>query len=84
LNSQDPCDRYAPTGIRRDGTSWLVDVRGSGGCEAHQTTDVTLRVAFQSGHVVFANFIYSRTADDDLQHVLAHLAIERAKKRAPR
>jgi hypothetical protein len=83
LNSQDPCNRYAPTGVRRDGTSRLVDVRGSGGCEAHQTTDVTVRVAFQSDHVVFSNFIYSRKAGDDLRHILVQLAADRSKKRTP-
>jgi hypothetical protein len=81
LNSQDPCDRYAPAGVRRDGASWLVDVRGEGGCEAHEPADVTVRVTFGKEGVVLSNFIYSRKPNDDLRHLLAQLAGERARKR---
>jgi YD repeat-containing protein len=80
LNAQDPCDRYAPTAVRRDGKTFLVDVHGSGGCASHRETDVTVRVAFRGATPVFVNFIYPQPHNDDLLHLLAQLAADRAKK----
>jgi hypothetical protein len=80
LNSQDPCDRYAPTAVRRDGSTFLVDVVGSGGCEAHREPDVTVRVAFRGTTPVFVNFLYPKPANSDLLAELAQLAADRAKK----
>lgn len=80
LNSQDPCDRYAPTAVRRDGKTFLVDVRGSGGCAPHREIDVTVRVAFDGTRPVFVNFIYPQPHNDDLLGLLARLAADRAKR----
>ena len=80
LNSQDPCERYAPTAVRRDGNTFLVDVVGSGGCEAHRDPDVTVRVAFRGSTPVFDNFLYPKPASSDLLAELAQLAADRAKK----
>ena len=80
LNSQDPCNRYAPTAVRRDGATFLVDVVGSGGCPSHREPDVTVRIAFRGTTPVFVNFLYLKPANDDLLHLLAQLASERAKK----
>jgi hypothetical protein len=80
LNSQDPCHRYAPTAVRRDGKTFLVDVRGSGGCASHREPDVTVRVAFSGTTPVFVNFIYPQPHNDDLLGLLARIAADRAKK----
>ena len=80
LNAQDPCDRYAPIAVRRDGKTFLVDVRGSGGCASHREPDVTVRVAFSGATPVFVNFIYPQPHNDDLLSVLKQLAADRAKK----
>lgn len=79
LNSQDPCNRYAPTAVRRDGATFLVDVVGSGGCASHREPDVTVRVAFRGTTPVFVNFLYPKPANDDLLGVLKQLASDRAK-----
>ena len=82
VNSQDPCDRYAPTAVRRAGANFLVDVRGSGGCSSHAGPDVTVRVAFQGTTPVFVDFLYPKPANDDLLHLLAQLAAGRKRKPA--
>ncbi len=81
LNSQDPCTTYAPSGVRRAGDAFLVDVRGTGGCEQHAGPDVTVRVTFQGDTPVFVNFLYPKPAEDDLLHLLSQLGGDRAKKR---
>lgn len=80
LNAQDPCDRYAPSAVRRSGTAFLVDVVGSGGCGRHRGPDVTVRVVFRGLTPVFVNFLYPKPVSDDLLHLLAQLAAGRAKK----
>ena len=80
LNAQDPCHRYAPTGVRPAGKTFLVDVLGSGGCGSHRGPDVTVRIAITGGTPVFVNFLYPKPADDDLVHLLAHLAADRTKQ----
>lgn len=79
LNAQDPCNRYRPTAVRRAGSDFLVDVKGEGGCAAHRTPDVTVRVAIQSGVPVFVNFEYPAPVKDDLMRLLGRLAAERTK-----
>lgn len=78
LNSQDPCNRYAPTAVRRDGATFLVDVVGSGGCPSHREPDVTVRVGFRGTTPIFINFLY-KPINDDLLGVLRQLASDRAK-----
>lgn len=81
LNSQDPCDHYAPSAVRRDGSTFLVDVHGSGGCPRRSGPDVIVRVAFEGTTPVFVNFLYP-PSNDDLLHLLTQLAADRAKKPA--
>ena len=77
LNSQDPCARYAITGVRRASADFLVDVHGTGGCGRRGGPDVTVRVSFDAKGPVFVNFVYSRRRHDDLLSLLAQLARER-------
>lgn len=81
LNSQDPCERYAPSGVRRDGKDFLVDVKGSGNCGTHTTVDVTVRVRFQGTTPVFVNFLYPGPTGDSLDKLLRTLAADRAKNK---
>jgi hypothetical protein len=79
LNSQDPCDRYAPIGVRYQSGNYFVAVRGSGGCAAHTAPDVTVQLVFRGGNAVFVNFLYSGKPKDDLLSLLATLAASRSR-----
>ena len=81
LNSQDPCERYAPIGTVQRDTQFFVAVRGSGGCASHDAPDVTVEVTPVEGHPVFTNFIYSLKPRDNLVSMLADLA---GARRSPR
>lgn len=48
LNSQDPCDKYTARPGRLEGAKVLVDVHGSGGCEARTTPDVVVELMLNS------------------------------------
>jgi hypothetical protein len=77
LNAQDFCDRYDTIGTTQKDARFLVGVRGSGGCAAHTTADVTVEVTPIDGRPLFTNFIYSPSARDNLVERLADLAAER-------
>jgi hypothetical protein len=81
LNSQDPCERYAPIGTVQRDTQFFVAVRGSGGCASQDAPDVRVEVTPVEGHPVFTNFIYSLKPRDDLVSMLADLA---GARRSPR
>ncbi len=83
LNSQDPCDRYAPIGVRHQGGNYFVAVRGSGGCAARAEADVTVQLVFRGGNAVFLNFLYSSKPKDDLLSLLATLAASRSRQAKP-
>jgi hypothetical protein len=72
LNAQDPCRRYVARAVRHRGTSYLVDVLGSGGCAKHTTPDVVVEVVPQGGKLVFVNFHYPDD-ESDLVAVLKNL-----------
>lgn len=74
LNAQDPCDRYQPVRTTRRGRAYLVEVRGSGGCVAHEKPDVTVAIAWHAARPTFVNFLYSREVGDDLLSHLRELA----------
>src|SRR6266498_3748301 len=44
LNSQDPCDAYSAQSIMAVGAILRAEVRGHGGCEAHQKADVVVEL----------------------------------------
>lgn len=57
LNAQDPCDVYTVKAVRPRGGDLLVDVLGHGGCEAHQTPDVTVALARRAGRWTILEFL---------------------------
>jgi hypothetical protein len=77
LNSQDPCEQYAPVNSSERDGHFFVDVLGSGGCAAHTTPDVTVDVAPVAGRLVFNNFIFSSKPRADLLATLSDLAAAR-------
>ena len=79
LSSQDPCERYQPVRTARRGRAYLVEVRGSGHCPAHQQPDVTVAIVWRAAGPVFVNFLYSRDAGDDLVSHLRELADRRRR-----
>jgi len=81
LNSQDPCEHYATTGVAEVGSRFLVQVVGSGKCEAHTNADVTVEVTPANGRLLFTNFVYSARDKDDLIATLADLATARKSSR---
>ena len=84
LNAQDPCDKYAPVNTASRSGVFLVAVRGSGGCAAHTTADVTVEVTPIQGRPVFTNFIYSSATRDNLVSTLADLAAARRSAKGGR
>ena len=74
LNAQDPCDRYQPVRTTRQGSRYLVEVLGSGGCAAHDKPDVVVNISVQRDRVVFENFMYSTNPSDDLLSLLQRLS----------
>ena len=79
LNSQDPCQHYEPVRTSRRGREYLVEVRGSGGCPAHQQPDVTVAIVWRAAGPIFVNFLYSRDAGNDLLSQLHQLADRRRR-----
>lgn len=77
LNAQDPCDRYVVGPATAHDGSWLVDVRGVGGCAAHETPDVVAELARQDTSWLFVDFRYP-DSNDALLTVLARLHPEGA------
>ena len=79
LNAQDPCEEYRPVRTIRRGRAYLVDVRGTGRCATHDAPDVTVAIVWRAARPVFVNFLYSRSAGDDLMWRLHELADRRRK-----
>lgn len=79
LNAQDPCEHYGPVRTVQRGPTYLVEVRGSGGCPPHQQPDVTVAIVWREGRPIFVNFLYSRDAGDDLVSHLHALADRRRR-----
>ena len=57
LNSQDPCDRYTVQSVRSEGSRFLVDILGRGGCAAHTQPDVIVVVGRAGGRWIVREFL---------------------------
>jgi hypothetical protein len=77
LNSQDPCDRYEVVTVRSKAQSYLVDVRGVGGCGKHDEADLVAEVVFKNGKWLFTNFHYPGPPAFDLLTALKQLRDDR-------
>jgi hypothetical protein len=56
LNAQDPCDVYTARSVRMDGSSFLVDILGHGGCARHTRPDVIVELQFKAGRWTAVEF----------------------------
>jgi hypothetical protein len=77
LAAQDPCERYEVVGVQKNAESYLVTVRGVGGCENHQDPDVAAEVIARDGAWLFTNFHYPRSGGGDLLTILNKLRDDR-------
>jgi hypothetical protein len=75
--AQDPCERYEVVNVRSKAQSYLVDVRGVGGCEKHSEPDLTAEVVFNNGAWLFTNFHYPGPLASDLLTILKKLRADR-------
>ncbi len=57
LNAQDPCNAYVARAVRAEGTAFLIDVTGRGGCAQHRTPDVTVRLGRRRDRWVVVEFL---------------------------
>ncbi len=86
LSGQDTCDRYVATKVSKKGASYMVDVRGEGGCEEYGAPEVVAEVVQRDGRWIFVNFHYPRVQKDfprvkaDLRSMLKRLADARAEE----
>jgi len=74
LFAQDACQRYEVLNVQKRPDSYLVDVRGVGGCEKHDAVDVIAEVASRNGAWVFVNFHYPGPDATNLMAVLKQLS----------
>jgi len=77
LASQDPCERYEVANVDKKAESYLVGVRGVGGCEKHDGVDLIAEVAFRNGTLSFVNFDYPGLNQSDLRTILKKLRDDR-------
>ena len=77
LFAQDPCARYEIVNGHRNAENYLIDVRGVGGCEKHDQTDVIAEVASRNGALLFVNFHYPGPDESDLMTLLKKLKADR-------
>jgi hypothetical protein len=77
LAAQDPCERYEVVDVQKKAESYLVGVRGVGGCEKHDKADVIAEVASKNGTLSFVNFHYPGFPDGDLLTLLRKMREDR-------
>jgi hypothetical protein len=79
LASQDPCERYEVVNVHTKAESYLVGVRGVGGCEKHDEVDLIAEVASRNGALSFVNFHYPGLQNSDLLTILKRLRDDRRR-----
>ena len=73
LNSQDPCNRYVAIAARADGASFLVGVVGKGGCPAHTTPDITVKLGRSGARWIVLEFLGPERNNEGLIPLLKQL-----------
>ena len=73
FNSQDPCDRYTVQSVRSEGSRFLVDVVGHGGCAAHTQPDVIVVVGRAGGRWIVKEFLDPSRHNEGLLPLLRRL-----------
>lgn len=73
LNSQDPCEAYTVQSIKVNGIRLLAEVRGQGGCAAHQKPDVVVELGRKAGRWTVLEFRDPNRQDEGLIPLLKRL-----------
>lgn len=73
FNAQDPCDRYTVESVRSQGSRYLVDVVGHGGCAAHKNPDVIVVVGRTGGKWIVTEFLDPSRHNEGLLPLLHRL-----------
>jgi hypothetical protein len=84
LNAQDIADRYVLGAVRRQGTTYRVEVFGVWEGRKSAKPDVEPELAYQGGRWTFVNFHYGRgqaSGSDNLLSILRQLRKERQQRR---
>jgi len=77
LAAQDLCERYEVVNVQPKADSYMVGVRGVGGCKKHDEVDVIAEVASRNGASSFVNFHYPGIDNSDLLTILKRLRDDR-------
>jgi hypothetical protein len=72
VNGQDFCRRYTVGNVTRRGSSFLIEVRGSGACARHSTPDAIMELQAVNGKLQVVNVRDPKT-NGDLLSALARL-----------
>jgi hypothetical protein len=73
LNAQDPCDRYTVQSVRSQGSGFLVDILGHGGCAVHKQPDVIVVVGRVGGRWIVRDFLDPSRHNEGLLPLLRRL-----------
>jgi hypothetical protein len=73
LNAQDPCDRYTVQSVRSEGSRFLADILGRGGCAAHTHPDVIVVVGRAGGRWIVREFLDPSRHNEGLLPLLRRL-----------
>ena len=73
FNAQDPCDRYTVQWVRPQGSGFLVDILGHGGCAVHTHPDVIVVVGRTGGRWIVREFLDPSRHNEGLLPLLHRL-----------
>ena len=73
FNAQDPCARYTVQSVRSEGSRFLADVVGQGGCAAHKKADVIVVVGRAEGRWIVREFLDPSRHNEGLLPLLRRL-----------
>jgi len=73
FNAQDPCERYTVRSVRPDGSRFLVDVVGQGGCADHKNPDVIVVVSRAEARWIVREFLDPNRHNEGLLPLLRRL-----------
>ena len=73
FNAQDPCERYTVRSVRPDGSRFLVDVVGQGGCADHKNPDVIVVVSRAGARWIVREFLDPNRHNEGLLPLLRRL-----------
>lgn len=73
FNAQDPCNKYTVQAVRPEGSRFLVDILGHGGCAVHNKADVIVVVERAGGRWTVKEFLDPSRRNEGLLPLLRRL-----------